>query len=209
VDGGTADAAEVFAAALQDNGRAKLVGQYSFGRAIIQKVIPLQAKEGKHALLLTVGKYYTPEDQSAIHNHGLAPDTEASPFVEEGWVFDELDIVRESGAIKTYVQELITKHEAKAIELAKGDGESSEGYPEFAALVAKVKANKDIHLEEQHLRRALRSELRLVLSQADKLSGGDLQEDHIFMSGLETLAKSAGVDLSKFDAYKAYLSKAD
>jgi carboxyl-terminal processing protease len=64
-DSGTADAAEVLAAALKEHGRAKTVGQKTFGRALVQELIPLNAAEPdsdkrKLGLLLTVARYYTP-----------------------------------------------------------------------------------------------------------------------------------------------------
>jgi carboxyl-terminal processing protease len=68
VDNGTAGAAEVVAAALLDSGRAQLVGEHTFGRAAVQKTVPLE--EG--GLVLTVAKYVSPKG-NAIHGKGLTP----------------------------------------------------------------------------------------------------------------------------------------
>jgi carboxyl-terminal processing protease len=68
VTNGTAGPAEVVAAALVDAGRAKLVGEHTFGRAAVQKTVPLP--EG--GLVLTVAKYMSPKGTS-IHGQGLAP----------------------------------------------------------------------------------------------------------------------------------------
>jgi carboxyl-terminal processing protease len=68
VDNGTAGAAEVVAAALLDSGRAQLVGEHTFGRAAVQKTVPLE--EG--GLVLTVAKYASPKG-NAIHGKGLTP----------------------------------------------------------------------------------------------------------------------------------------
>ena len=68
VDSGTAGPGEIVAAALLDAGRAKLVGEHTFGRAAVSKTVPLV--EG--GLLLTVGKYVSPKG-TAIHGQGLEP----------------------------------------------------------------------------------------------------------------------------------------
>ncbi|HKV39552.1 MAG TPA: S41 family peptidase, partial [Blastocatellia bacterium] len=57
VDRGTASAAEIVSAALQDHDRARLVGENSFGKGLVQNVFNLRDGSG---LTLTAGKYYTP-----------------------------------------------------------------------------------------------------------------------------------------------------
>jgi carboxyl-terminal processing protease len=68
VDTGTAGPAEIVAAALLDAGRAPLVGEHTFGRAAVQKAVPL----ADGGLVVTVGKYVTPKG-NAIHGKGLEP----------------------------------------------------------------------------------------------------------------------------------------
>jgi carboxyl-terminal processing protease len=81
VDQGTAGAAEVFAAALDDNDRADLVGEQTIGRAARQRLVKLP--DGS-ALLLTQVRYLTP-DGDAIHEKGLSPDEDVEqPEVEFG-----------------------------------------------------------------------------------------------------------------------------
>ncbi len=84
VDTGTGGAAEVVTAALLDAGRGPVVGEHTFGRAAVQKLVPLP--EG--GLLLTVAKYVSPKGK-AIHGKGIEPtvtvelpdqeETEAAP----------------------------------------------------------------------------------------------------------------------------------
>lgn len=71
VDRGTAGASEIAAGCLLDSGRATLFGENTFGRAGIQKPIPLDSGGG---LLLTVSRYLTPKGQP-ISGKGLAPKT--------------------------------------------------------------------------------------------------------------------------------------
>ncbi|MCD6362048.1 MAG: S41 family peptidase [Armatimonadetes bacterium] len=70
VNGGTASAAEIVSGALQDNGRAIILGTQTFGKGSVQTVIPL--KNGA-ALKLTTAKYYTPKGTS-IQAEGIIPD---------------------------------------------------------------------------------------------------------------------------------------
>ena len=80
VDTGTGGAAEVVTAALLDAGRAQVVGEHTFGRAGVQKVVPLP--DG--GLLLTVAKYVSPKG-TPIHGKGIEPTvTVEVPEPEEG-----------------------------------------------------------------------------------------------------------------------------
>ena len=67
---GTSGAAEIFAAALDGNQRADLVGEHTLGRAGIQKLVKLPENRG---LWLTYARYLTPSGE-AIHGKGLKPD---------------------------------------------------------------------------------------------------------------------------------------
>jgi carboxyl-terminal processing protease len=78
VDNGTAGPGEIVAAALLDAGRAKLVGERTFGRAAVTKTVPLP--EG--GLVLTVAKYMSPKGTS-IHGQGLAPTVPVAAEREE------------------------------------------------------------------------------------------------------------------------------
>ncbi len=74
VNAGTASGAEIVAGALQDNGRAKLVGGKTFGRGSIQTVRQLTANT---AIKLTTAIYKTPTGR-VLQNKGLAPDVLAA-----------------------------------------------------------------------------------------------------------------------------------
>lgn len=70
VNENTASAAEVFAAALQDNGFAMLIGENTYGKGVVQTVYKLL--DGS-AIKLTTGEYYTPNGRT-IQGIGIQPD---------------------------------------------------------------------------------------------------------------------------------------
>jgi carboxyl-terminal processing protease len=70
VDRGTASASEILAGALQDNGRAKIVGEKTFGKGLIQSLFELSDGSG---MAVTVAKYETPNHRD-IHKQGIVPD---------------------------------------------------------------------------------------------------------------------------------------
>lgn len=72
INGNSASASEIFAAAMQDYKKATLVGTTSFGKGIVQSVIPIS--DGT-AIKLTVSKYFTPNGV-CIHGTGVTPDVE-------------------------------------------------------------------------------------------------------------------------------------
>ena len=72
VNGGSASASEIVSGALQDHGRAILMGTKTFGKGSVQTVLQL----GMHgAMRLTTARYYTPDGRS-IQSTGVSPDIE-------------------------------------------------------------------------------------------------------------------------------------
>ena len=72
INGGSASASEIVAGALQDHGRAVIMGTRSFGKGSVQTIIPLS---GSGAMRLTTSRYYTPSGRS-IQATGIEPDIE-------------------------------------------------------------------------------------------------------------------------------------
>jgi carboxyl-terminal processing protease len=72
VNGGTASAAEIVAGALQDRGRAKLIGEKTYGKGSVQLIYELSDNSRLH---VTVAKWFTPNGR-AIDGAGLTPDLE-------------------------------------------------------------------------------------------------------------------------------------
>ena len=72
INGGSASASEIVAGALQDHGRAVILGTQSFGKGSVQTILPLGDDLG---LRLTTARYYTPNGTS-IQAKGIVPDIE-------------------------------------------------------------------------------------------------------------------------------------
>ncbi|MFN4043907.1 MULTISPECIES: S41 family peptidase [Limnobacter] len=70
VNGGSASASEIVAGALQDHGRAKVLGTQTFGKGSVQTILPLN---NNTAIKLTTARYYTPNGRS-IQAKGIEPD---------------------------------------------------------------------------------------------------------------------------------------
>lgn len=77
INQGTASASEIIAAALQENGRAILIGETSFGKGLVQSLLPLDDGSG---LSLSTHQYLTSRGQN-LHQVGLEPDI---PLLNEG-----------------------------------------------------------------------------------------------------------------------------
>lgn len=84
----TASASEILAGALKDNGKAKIVGEKTYGKGVIQELLTLTDGSG---LKITTNEYYTP-NKSKINKVGITPDVEIN--LDEP-VKEQLDIEEE------------------------------------------------------------------------------------------------------------------
>ena len=79
VNEGSASASEILSGALQDNHRAVVVGEKTFGKGLVQSVRGLSDGSG---MTVTIAKYLTPDGRD-IHKHGIDPDVRAKLTAQE------------------------------------------------------------------------------------------------------------------------------
>lgn len=91
INGGSASASEIIAGALQDHGRAVIMGTQSFGKGSVQSIMGLPNNAG---LLLTTAKYYTPKGRS-IQAKGITPDIVVENLLLNGKTKPEAATFRE------------------------------------------------------------------------------------------------------------------
>ena len=87
INQGSASAAEIVAGALQDQKRAVLLGETTYGKGSVQSIIPLR---NKGAIRLTISKYYLPSGKS-ISEVGVSPDIKVEEQGEEFSINTETD----------------------------------------------------------------------------------------------------------------------
>lgn len=104
IDAGSASASEIVAGALQDHGRALIMGQRSFGKGSVQSLIRLD-REGTTALKLTTARYYTPLGKS-VQEGGIAPDIRVPQLTDPDYAMRERYQTRESDLRGHLINEL-------------------------------------------------------------------------------------------------------
>jgi len=120
----SASASEIVAGAMQDNKRAVIIGERSFGKASVQSMIPLSDKS---ALRLTIAKYYTPSGKSIQHDAknetgGILPDIEIKvPLEMEKKLLQQGDEIYFPGKDGKDLKDAKDAKDAKEAKDAKAD----------------------------------------------------------------------------------------
>ncbi|MBT3272297.1 MAG: S41 family peptidase [Spirochaetales bacterium] len=136
INKGSASASEILAGALRDNGKAKIIGETSYGKGSVQQVRSF----GEGGFKLTTSRYYTPSGKN-IDEVGIVPDTEISqePLTEEEEV--SLELLNEGNEIAKFVEATQTPEDS-----------------EIDDFLAELQ-NKGIMLEDRLIKRLIRNEV--------------------------------------------------
>ena len=104
INGSSASASELLAGAVKDYDRGKLIGEKTFGKGVVQSIIPFsKTEQGTSALYITTARYFTPSGE-CIHEIGIEPDIQIQ--APEGFKLGEGPSVEADIQLKTAVQEL-------------------------------------------------------------------------------------------------------
>ncbi len=140
VNQGSASASEIVSGCLQDQKRAVILGEKTFGKGSVQSIIPLQ--DGS-ALRLTTAKYYTPSHK-VIHEVGITPDIEVTLSDDEDRA---IQIQRTPGALESLDakerQQVLETHDPqmdRALDLLRGITLYTERAPAIDKRVARGSA---------------------------------------------------------------------
>jgi len=134
VNGGSASASEIVSGSLQDDKRAVLVGEKTFGKGSVQVVLPITKEE---AIKLTIARYYLPSGRT-IQAVGVTPDIKVLPG-EVKTQEDEFSI--KEADLKKHLKEELQKVDGKNAK-AKADKKEKKD------IITPKMLNKDIQLKE-------------------------------------------------------------
>jgi carboxyl-terminal processing protease len=163
VNRGSASASEILAGALQDTGRAKIVGEKSYGKGSVQWVRSL----GDEGYRLTIARYYTPNGRN-IDKVGIIPDVE----VKEPELTPE-----EEKAVSTLLEQNLLR-----------DFVAANPHPGEAQIQDFLRELQDrkIQLPERYVRRLIRNEVNRT---NDNPPLYDLEYDLVLQKAVELLSK--------------------
>jgi carboxyl-terminal processing protease len=144
VDAGSASAAEIVAAALQDHHRGLVMGERTFGKGSVQTLVPLSQKT---ALRLTTARYFTPSGRS-VQEGGVTPDIQVPQLSDPDYKTRQR--VRESDLRRHLINEVSVEN-----DVIQEDGKPD---PRFAMTAEQLKAKG---IEDFQLHYALQTISRL------------------------------------------------
>lgn len=141
---------------------------------------------------------------------GILPDHEVDVReldARDAWKNAELFELLKQDVFNNYVKEHIQQHKALFLELADGDGASTERYPDFENFFQKLQTKLSKDDVRRWLRYAIRDQISDTRGKAypGNRALGDFQEDGQLQEAVRRLLLSVGLDIEKVQAYQGVL----
>jgi carboxyl-terminal processing protease len=137
VNEGSASASEILSGALQDNNRAVLVGQKTFGKGLVQSVRGLSDGSG---MTVTIAKYLTPRGRD-IHKHGIAPDVAVKMGEQEAQRLKLEDLGTRKDSQYRVAESTLVKRVRTAGTIEKAYNPTSANVPAATSVAPAAQAN--------------------------------------------------------------------
>ncbi len=153
----SASASEIVSGALRDYGRATLVGNKTYGKGSVQIVFWVANSNFKCQFKITIASYFLPKGE-CIHEKGIEPHIAVDPIEVQGWAFDEMAKLRESGVLTAYIEKLLADKKL-AVSLAENDYGDPSRYPGFDEWRKSI----ETVLDRETLRYVVSDELRRII----------------------------------------------
>lgn len=199
VNGGTASASEIVSGCLQDQHRATLIGEKTFGKGSVQQIIPLRSTDGKTQIRLTVAKYYLPSGR-CIHELGVDPDISAAPEETDDYLLRRLFELRRQHVFEDYARKCWEEHGRALLPVIEDDDGKTDGYPGFEAWLAGL---SEPPLPAEAVRREVRAVLRrLAQDELEREFTCDLSTDEVLQRGVFELLRKMNVEPASFAQYR-------
>jgi len=211
----SASASEIVSGAFQDFKRAKLIGQKTYGKGSVQRLLPMSRRiqnllGGESTLRLTVQRYYLPSGRSihterdpdgkVIAEGGVSPDDDVELEDLPLWRAEAIGKMVDEEAFKKWIDQHAEENEEVISKIVReGTGENNLDYPGFKDWIDEY---QETGITEEDARKGLRNRLRRrEEDQRGQQFACDYVEDLQLQSAIIDLLGQLGTEVSTIPQY--------
>lgn len=221
VNDSSASASEIVSGALQDFERATIVGERTYGKGSVQRLLPMSDRinemlGGETTLRLTVQYYYLPSgrsihakraiDGTVIEEGGVEPDVVIEPETMELWRLQSLDELAEQGVFDEYLDKYFDEHHDDFARIAReGDAGATAEYPDFDAFFTPRNSS---NAQVDDIRYQLRAKIRRrIEDERGKQFACDFSEDRQLQRAIVELLRKLELPAQTVPQYEMFARK--